>query len=106
MEPKHDKERLAFRGGPMVSKASINDDPNDFNVFDEDGNLHFLNDKAPDPDDIDAAEEKAKEMSDEEIKIKALNLAINIAKLMNDVTTEDVLKIAAKVAVFIKEEKA
>lgn len=102
MEPKHDKERLAFRGGPMVSKASINDTPDEYN---EESDLHFLNDKAPDPDEIDAAEEKAKEMSDEEIKIKALNLAINIAKLMNDVTTEDVLKIAAKVASFIKEEK-
>lgn len=102
MEPKHDKGRLAFRGGPMISKASINDTPDEYN---EEGDLHFLNDKAPDPDEIDAAEEKAKEMSDEEIKIKALNLAINIAKLMNDVTTEDVLKIAAKVASFIKEEK-
>jgi len=41
-------------------------------------------------------------MTDEEIKIKALKQAVDVAKLMSDVTTDDVIEIAKKLAKFIK----
>lgn len=103
MEPKHNTVRSAFRGGPLVSVSSVNDKENNFDI-DETGTFQFLGDQAPEPEEIDKAEEESKKMADEEIKIKALNLSVNIAKLMSDVTTDDILGIASKIAVFIKEE--
>lgn len=41
-------------------------------------------------------------MTDEDIKIEALKIATNIAKLMSNVTTEDIVNIAETVAKFIK----
>ena len=68
----------------------------------EDGDMSFVDDEAPSPEEVDDAKKEANKMTDEEIKIKALNQAVNIAKLMSDVTTDDVIKIAGKVAKFIK----
>ena len=48
----------------------------------------------------DAAQEDT--MSDEELKIEALKIATNIAKLMSNVTPEDIVNIAETVAKFIK----
>lgn len=41
-------------------------------------------------------------MSDEDLKIESLKIATNIGKLMNNVTTDDIVKIAETVATFIK----
>lgn len=41
-------------------------------------------------------------MSSQEIKVESLKIATNIAKLMSDVTTEDIISIADKVADFIR----
>lgn len=41
-------------------------------------------------------------MTDEELKIESLKIATNIAKLMSNVTTEDIVSIAETVAKFIK----
>lgn len=41
-------------------------------------------------------------MSDEDLKIESLKIATNIAKLMSNVTTEDIVSIAETVAKFIK----
>jgi hypothetical protein len=41
-------------------------------------------------------------MTDEELKIEALKIATNIGKLMNNVTTDDIVNIAETVAKFIK----
>jgi len=41
-------------------------------------------------------------MTDEELKIEALKIATNIAKLMSNVTPEDIVNIAETVAKFIK----
>jgi len=107
MKPISRTDRAAFQGGPRVSVASVNDD----SKIDDIDNLVFL--PSEELTDIDSANEdgdfgflednKLKKMSDEEIKIKALNLSVNIAKLMSDVTLDSVLKIAAKVAVYIKK---
>ena len=44
-------------------------------------------------------------MTDEDIKIEALKIATNIAKLMSNVTTEDIVNIAETVAKFIKNSE-
>lgn len=41
-------------------------------------------------------------MSNQDIKVESLKIATNIAKLMSDVTTEDIISIADKVADFIR----
>ncbi len=100
MTPKSDKYRYAFIGGPKVSKSSINGEKKD--DIEENNYLQFKDDEAPTIDDVENAEKEAKKMTDEEIKIKALNQATNIAKLFADVTVDDVISIAKKIAKFIK----
>ena len=115
MEPKQRTERTAFPNGPTVGVASVKDQGNnigqDFSLDDEDtnfdnyfegGDLKFEDDDAPSTDDIENAEKEVKKMTDEEIKIKALKQAVDVAKLMSDVTTDDVIDIAKKLAKFIK----
>ena len=46
--------------------------------------------------------EESESMTEEELKIESLKIATNIAKLMSNVTTEDIVDIAATVARFIK----
>ena len=41
-------------------------------------------------------------LSDEDLKIESLKIATNIAKLMSNVTTEDIVNIAETIAKFIK----
>jgi len=45
------------------------------------------------------------EMSDEELKVESLKIATNIAKLMSDVTPDDIISIASKVSDFIKNHE-
>lgn len=115
MEPIERKERTAYPNGPKVSVASVkdqgdakgqefnlnSDDSNLDNYF-EGGDLKFEDDDAPEIEDVEKAEEDAKKMTDEEIKIKALQQAVNVAKLMSNVGTDDVIEIAKKLAKFIK----
>lgn len=57
-------------------------------------------------EDIDEdADEPEKLMSEEDLKIESLKIATNIAKLMSDVTTEDILEISKKVADFIRNHE-
>ena len=41
-------------------------------------------------------------MTDEDLKVESLKIATNIAKLMSDVTTDDIISIAGKVSDFIR----
>lgn len=91
MEPKSKDTRKIYGIDKEVSVASVNDNEENFDIQLEDGEMSFLSDDQEDS-----------KFSDEDIKIKALNQAINIAKLMSDVTVEDILEIAAKVAKYIK----
>lgn len=103
MKPVSRKDRVAYNGGPRVSVADVNSKGHDnidelrflsdldsLDNYNEDGEMSFIADNNP------------KKMTDEDIKVKALNLAIGIAKLMSDVSTDDILSIAAKVALYIK----
>ena len=48
------------------------------------------------------AETKDKSLTDEELKIETLKIATNIAKLLSDVTAQDIVTIAGTVSAFIK----
>ena len=52
----------------------------------------------------DAQEQQDPGMTDEELKVESLKIATNIAKLMSNVTPEDIVNIAETVAKFIKNE--
>ena len=58
--------------------------------FLEDGEDSFVTELEPD------------KMPDEELRIEALKRAIDIAKLMSNVTKEDIISIAAKVVDYIR----
>jgi len=92
MKPISRKERTAYYNGPKVSVASMDGESGGqgSDAYLEDSGMSFIADES-------------KDMSDEEIKIKALKQAIDIAKLMSDVTVDDVISIAEKVAVYIKK---
>lgn len=86
MEPK----KHSSRDG--LSVVDVNDTPEDvfMDSFLEDGEDGFVTELEPD------------NMPDEDLRIEALKRAIDIAKLMSNVTTEDVISIAAKVVDYIR----
>ena len=75
-----------------LSVVDVNDTPEDvfMDSFLEDGEDSFVTELEQD------------KMPDEELRIEALKRAIDIAKLMSNVTTEDVISIAAKVVDYIR----
>ena len=50
-------------------------------------------------------EETEKVMSDEKLKIESLKIAVNMAKLMSNVTPDDIINIASSVADFIRNHE-
>lgn len=86
MEPKKHTSR---DGGLNV--VDVNDTPEDvyMDSFLEDGDDGFVENLEPD------------KMPVEDLRIEALKRAIDIAKLMSNVTTQDVINIAAKIADYI-----
>ena len=95
MEPRTRNIRRLYQGGPAVVVADTDGNPmTDLDDYFEDGDEVFLNNI-----------ESEKHITDEDIKIKALKQAIDIAKIQDAVTTEDVLKIASQLAIFIKNRK-
>lgn len=86
MEPK----KHSSRNG--LSVVDVNDTPEDvfMDSFLEDGEDGFVTELEPD------------KIPDEELRIEALKRAIDIAKLMSNVTTEDIISIAAKVVDYIR----
>ena len=85
MEPK----KHSSRDG--LSVADVNDTPEDvyMDSFLEDGDNSFVENIEPD------------KMLAEDLRIEALKRAIDIAKLMSNVTTQDVINIASKIADYI-----
>lgn len=75
-----------------LSVVDVNDTPEDvfMDSFLEDGEDSFVTELEPD------------KIPDEELRIEALKRAIDIAKLMSNVTTEDIISIAAKVVDYIR----
>ena len=85
MEPK----KHSSRDG--LSVVDVNDTPEDvyMDSFLEDGDDGFVENIEPD------------KMSTEDLRIEALKRAIDIAKLMSNVTTQDVIDIATKITDYI-----
>lgn len=111
MKPIVRTKRKAFLNGPSVKVANVNDegalDLDTLNYKDiqiENGDMGFVeqNDEQNSEDGSVIEEPEVKIMTNEEIKVKSLNLAISMAKLLSGVTTIDIMKIAAKIAIFIK----
>ena len=75
-----------------LSVVDVNDTPDDvfMDSFLEDGEDSFVTELEPD------------KMPDEELRIEALKRAIDIAKLMSNVTIKDVIDIANKVVDYIR----
>ena len=85
MEPK----KHSMRNGLTV--ADVKDTPEDVSMdsFLEDGDNSFVENIEPD------------KMPAEDLRIEALKRAIDIAKLMSNVTTQDVINIASKITDYI-----
>ena len=85
MKPKKHRSREG------LSVADVNDTPEDvyMDSFLEDGDGGFVENIEPD------------KMPAEDLRIEALKRAIDIAKLMSNVTTQDVINIASKIADYI-----
>lgn len=85
----------------FIEKQMLPQKPlNEGEELSEDGEL--LEDILNEDDSVSEAAEP-KPMSEEELKIESLKIATNIAKLMSDVTTDDIITIADKVAGFIRD---
>ena len=90
MEPKQHKTRTVVAGKPL-QVADVSDDGHDvdFDTFFEDGDMGFVeNDNA---------------MPEQERRIESIKRAIDIAKLMSNVSVDDVITIAETVDTYIKE---
>lgn len=85
MKPK----KHSMRNGLTV--ADVKDTPEDVSMdsFLEDGDNSFVENIEPD------------KMPAEDLRIEALKRAIDIAKLMSNVTTQDVINIASKITDYI-----
>lgn len=87
MKPKQHSKRNG------LNVVDVKDTPEDvfMDSFLEDGDNGFVDDMEPGDNSI----------PNEELRIKALQRAIDIAKLMSNVTVEDVMKIAETVVDYI-----
>lgn len=85
MKPKKHSKRNG------LTVADVKDTPEDvfMDSFLEDGDNSFVENIEPD------------KMPAEDLRIEALKRAIDIAKLMSNVTTQDVINIASKIADYI-----
>ena len=85
MKPKKHSKRNG------LTVADVKDTPEDVSMdsFLEDGDNSFVENIEPD------------KMPAEDLRIEALKRAIDIAKLMSNVTTQDVINIASKIADYI-----
>lgn len=94
MKPKIHKTRTAVPGGEQLKVRDVADTPEDI----------FLDTYSEDDDGfLDTLVDENKEIEEEQkSRIEALKRAIDIAKLMSNVTTEDVIEIANKILNYMK----
>ena len=85
----------------MLPKKPLNEGENldEDNLFED-----LLTEDELFEDDVNESTED-KKMTEEELKIESLKIATNIAKLMSDVTTDDIITIADKVSGFIRDHQ-
>lgn len=91
MKPSQGKTRKIEWGGPSVPTVELDSqDIDSMDVYSESGAMSFLSSET---------------MGDEAIKIKAINLAISMSKLFSNVSVENIIDIAKKLAAYIKYNK-
>ena len=85
----------------MLPKKPLNEGENldEDNLFED-----LLTEDELFEDDVNESTED-KKITEEELKIESLKIATNIAKLMSDVTTDDIITIADKVSGFIRDHQ-
>lgn len=88
-------ESKNFNGKPLNEGENLDED----NLFED-----LLTEDELFEDDVNESAED-KKMTEEELKIESLKIATNIAKLMSDVTTDDIITIADKVSGFIRDHQ-
>ena len=94
MEPKIHKTRTA-ENGDVLNYRDINDTAFDIisdDMYAEDGEMGFI-------------DETQTQEYIEDLRIESLKRAIDIAKLMSNVTTEDIINLANKLVSFIRDTK-
>ena len=101
MKAKDRKERYARQGGSALSVADVNDNPIDLTT----AYTETASDDNTDGGNSISGRKKVKKLSDEEIKIMAIRQAISMAKLFSDITTDNIIELAATAASFIKYRK-
>ena len=95
MEPKIHKTRTPSSGMEPLNVADVNDTPEDIymdSFFEDDEGF------------VDSLEHQ-ETLEEQKRRIEALKRAIDIAKLMSNVTTDDVINIAEKVLDYMKNTK-
>ena len=73
-------------------------------LFDE---YKFLNEAEEDDDDDEPIEDESKKdkVTDEQLRIDSLKIAVKLSRLMNKVTAEDLLEISTKVSSYLKSHQ-
>lgn len=108
MDPKNNKTRQIYHGGPTVNKADANDifdniDNIDADNYQEFGDLYSsIQDGSDAFESYDIAPNPNGSLDDENLRIEAIRQATNIAKLITNVTVADVLEIANTVYNYLK----
>lgn len=78
----------------------------DFDSFNEEDELEFDDDLNEDltlnEEESDGPDEPKPPMDDEKLRIESVKLATSIAKLMSNVTPEDIIKLSGIVATYIR----
>ena len=94
MEPKEHKQRTPDKNVGPLDVVDLHDDSFNDDFYFEDGDMGFI-----DPD------EHKKTLAEQKQRIEALKRAIDIAKLMSNVLTDDVIDIANKVLDYMQNTK-
>lgn len=92
MEPVKHKTRTPAPGMKPLGVADINDNPEDF----------YLDSFFEDDEGFVDASVHEQTLEEQKQRIEALKRAIDIAKLMSNVTTDDVINLANKVLDYLK----
>ena len=95
MEPKIHKTRTPATGMEPLEVADVNDTPDDI----------FMDSFFEDDEGFVDATEHQEILEEQKSRIEALKRAIDIAKLMSNVTTDDIINIAEKVLDYMKNTK-
>ena len=96
MEPRDNSKRQKYQGGDYVNTFRFDDDDNQENNYDDLGAFAPLNLDSANPtfEEYDLAPNPNTTGDDEKRRIESLKRAIDMAKLMSNVSVENILQMA------------